>query len=149
MPRKKAVADEEPKAVEQSKSLPLVARPSVEDFLKGVKAYHQYCEEARVPPTAPGLAGSLGLTKKEMYALTQPSPDNPDWAVYARILEMAKDKREAIYLERMVSEKGVAQGCLNALKQEENGGYTDRPVDRGEKTLTVNVVGVGGESAFK
>lgn len=50
----------------------------------------------------------------------------------------------------MTSDNKAAQGCLNALKQPSNGGYIDRPSnDSGEKKLTINLVGVGGESAFK
>ena len=52
-------------------------------------------------------------------------------------------------LRIMVTDNKRAQGCLNALKQKENGGYTDRPVESGEKTLKVQIMGVGGWDAFK
>ena len=50
----------------------------------------------------------------------------------------------------MTSDNKRAQGCLNALKQPQNGGYIDRPQDNGgEIKVTLNLGGVGGESAFK
>ena len=52
-------------------------------------------------------------------------------------------------VERMVSDNKLAQGCLNALKQPENGGYVDRPVDSGEQKVTLVIGGVGGEAAAK
>ena len=50
----------------------------------------------------------------------------------------------------MTSDNKRAQGCMNALKQKDNGGYVDKPVETGARTLTVNVVGIpGGINAFK
>jgi hypothetical protein len=51
----------------------------------------------------------------------------------------------------MVTEPKAANGCMSALKQPANGGYIDKPIaDSGEKTLTINLVGIaGGEKAFK
>ena len=63
--------------------------------------------------------------------------------------EYAQLHREAYLLERMVSDNKLAQGSLNALKQPENGGYVDRPVDNGESKVTINLIGVGGAAAAK
>ena len=60
----------------------------------------------------------------------------------------AKLRRESWLVQRMTGEPKLAQGCLNALKQAKNGGYTDRPVDDGQKTLVVKLEGVGAD-AFK
>ena len=49
----------------------------------------------------------------------------------------------------MTSDNKAVQGCLNALKQPLNGGYSDRPREGGEIRLTINLSGVGGEEAFK
>jgi hypothetical protein len=48
----------------------------------------------------------------------------------------------------MTKSNKLAQGCLNALKQEANGGYTDKPVDNGERKLVIELKGIG-ENAYK
>ena len=76
--------------------------------------------------------------------------ENADGKEFREILSWAKDKRESYLVRKMTSDNKAAQGCLNALKQPSNGGYIDRPADSGgERKLTINLVGVGGESAFK
>lgn len=67
---------------------------------------------------------------------------------FNEIFEEAKLRRESFLVRRMTKDNKLAQGCLNALKQEANGGYTDRPVDTGERKLIVELKGVG-ENAFK
>ena len=62
---------------------------------------------------------------------------------------MAAARRESWLIRKMTSDNKAVQGCLNALKQPQNGGYTDRPREGGEIRLTINLAGVGGEEAFK
>ena len=58
--------------------------------------------------------------------------------------------RESWLARKMTSDNKRAIGCLNALKQPDNGGYIDKAVDTGERTLTINVAGIkGGAKAFK
>ena len=66
------------------------------------------------------------------------------------IFAKAAAKRESWLVRVMTSDNKRAQGCLNALKQPQNGGYIDRPQDNGgEIKVTLNLGGVGGENAFK
>ena len=48
----------------------------------------------------------------------------------------------------MAADPKAANGCMNALKQEANGGYMDRAGGSGEITLKVKSDGVGGMHAF-
>ena len=59
--------------------------------------------------------------------------------------------RRTSWLSRhMVADNKKTNGCMNALKQEENGGYMDKPADNGEKVLRIKVDGIGGGmNAFK
>ena len=77
------------------------------------------------------------------------SEDHDDFMKYREVFEYARDKRESWLVREMTSDNKRAQGCLNALKQPNNGGYIDRPVDTCEKTLNINMIGVGGWNSFK
>lgn len=70
--------------------------------------------------------------------------DGENAAAYKAVFDYAKARRESWLVRKMVAEPKVAAGCMNALKQKKNGGYTDRPIDSGEKTLNINIGGVGG-----
>ena len=50
---------------------------------------------------------------------------------------------------QMVTESGRATGCMNALKQEKNGGYADRAAQAGrEQKLVICLAGVGAGAAL-
>lgn len=67
---------------------------------------------------------------------------------FADVFNEAALRRESFLVRRMTKDNKLAQGCLNALKQKNNGGYTDRYVDNSERKLTIDLRGVG-ENAFK
>lgn len=69
-------------------------------------------------------------------------------ADFADVFEEAKLRRESFLVRRMTRDNKLAQGCLNALKQESNGGYTDRPVENTERKLVIELKGIG-ENAYK
>ena len=48
---------------------------------------------------------------------------------------------------QMVTESGRATGCMNALKQEKNGGYADKAGAGAEKRLVIRLEGVGSGAA--
>lgn len=48
---------------------------------------------------------------------------------------------------QMVTESGRATGCMNALKQEKNGGYADKAGAGSEKRLVIRLEGVGSGAA--
>jgi len=125
---------------------------TVEDYRKAVKAYHTLCEQERdgegIFPDLAGLRLYLGKSKGELKLLMD---GDGDFAMGLRdVFDEAQDMRESWLARKMCSDNRRAIGCMNALKQQENGGYTDKPVDSSEKTLTINVSGIkGGAKAFK
>ena len=54
----------------------------------------------------------------------------------------AKRRRES-WLNRKAIDNKAANGCKMLLMQEENGGYSDRPVENKEKKFIVKLEGVG------
>jgi len=70
---------------------------------------------------------------------------NPD---FKDIFDWAKLRRESFLVRTMSRDNKRAQGCYNALKQSQNGGYVDKPVDTGERKIIIDLAGVG-ENAYK
>lgn len=125
---------------------------TVEDFRRGVMDYHEKCESANdgegVFPDLAGLRLFLKVSKADLKAMSE---GDSEFAQGVRdVLAEAQDMRESWLARKMTSDNKRAIGCLNALKQPDNGGYIDKPVDTGERTLTINVAGIkGGAKAFK
>ena len=111
-------------------------KAKVDDFLAK-------CEKKGSPPLLTQMLLYLGISRATLKRWAETDPE------YAEVCEYAQLHREAYLLERMVSDNKLAQGSLNALKQPENGGYVDRPVDNGESKVTINLIGVGGAAAAK
>lgn len=115
-----------------------------EELQKKVDEFLDECKRDGKPPLLPQMLLYLGIKSKTTVA---------NWCksdpAYQEVFDYAQLNREGYLLERMVSDNKLAQGCLNALKQMENGGYVDRPVDSGESKVTINLVGVGGVDAAK
>ena len=100
-----------------------------------------------VLPDEAGMLLYLGLRKRDFDYYC--SDENPDHERYIDILEEAQLRRESYLSRVMSSDNKRAQGCMNALKQEKNGGYGDKP-DKGAKKLEIVVSGIpGGTDAFK
>jgi len=125
---------------------------TVEDYRRAVLAYHSKCEAENdgegVFPDLAGLRLYLGKSKGELKVLMD---GDGELAQGIRdVFDEAQDMRESWLARKMTSDNKRAIGCMNALKQAENGGYTDKQVDTSEKTLTINVSGIkGGAKAFK
>ena len=47
-----------------------------------------------------------------------------------------------------MTESGRATGCMNALKQEKNGGYADKALAQREQKLVICLAGVGSGAAL-
>jgi len=118
-------------------------RYTPEELREKVDAFLERCEARQAPPLLPQMLLYLGISRSTLKRWAETDP------AYAEVCEYAQLHREAYLLERMVSDNKLAQGSLNALKQPENGGYVDRPVDTGESKVTINLIGVGGEAAAK
>lgn len=114
-------------------------------------AISEYINECEANDTFPDYAGmclALKISKKTLESYCDPEK-NANAEGFKEVLEEAAAKRESYLVRIMVTDNKRAQGCLNALKQKENGGYTDRPAESQEKTLKVQIMGVGGWDAFK
>jgi hypothetical protein len=122
------------------------AKPEIDSpkaLKKAVDNYFARCAESGVFPDYAGMCLDMGKTKKEMQALGDSGEE------YQNVLDYAKDKRESYLARLMASDNKRAMGCMNNLKQPINGGYVDRPVENSTPEIKINVVGVGGEEAFK
>jgi hypothetical protein len=86
---------------------------------------------------------AAGMNRAQAEALRK---QGDEWV---EIFEFAKLHREAYLLANMVTDNKKAQGCLNALKQPENGGYVDRFQNHEQGKVTVDVANVGGIAAAK
>jgi hypothetical protein len=103
-------------------------RPEYSDyreFRKKVDEYFVQCEEDGVFPDEKGMFIHLNIFEEDLDALID--PENEYANEYLRILKLARYRRESWLSRNMVRDNKMANGCMNALKQEQNGGYTDRP----------------------
>ncbi len=91
-------------------------------------------------PTEAGLLLKLGLSEEEYARRLGDARYRPE-------LERARLRRMDWLENQMVTESGRATGCMNALKQEKNGGYADKAGTGGEKRLIIRLEGVGSGAA--
>lgn len=118
------------------------------DLRKKVDEYFDKCAEVDEFPDEKGMLLHLRIFKDDVDALVDDSNENA--YEFQRIFEIAKYRRESWLSRHMVADNKKANGCMNALKQEQNGGYADRSADRGkQQTLNIKIDGVGGWDAFK
>ena len=112
---------------------------------KKVEEYFSICEKRREFPDLAGMRIHLRMSKRMMDYYT--SEEHENYKEYRSIFEEAKDRRESFLVRRMTSEPKVGQGCLNALKQPDNGGYIDKVQEKDNKLeVTLKVSGLGGGS---
>ena len=117
---------------------------SPELLQEAVDKYFLDCEKnGDTFPDYAGMCVFLGLTKKRLEDIGNSSDE------YFEILETAKLKREMWLSRKMAEDNKKAQRCMNNLKQPQNGGYIDRPIENKTSEIKINLAGVGGESAFK
>lgn len=111
----------------------------LEEFEKKVKFYFKDCEETRnVFPDEAGMLNFLDIEDDEYEALKQMEG-------YNKVIRWAKRRRTSWLERQMVINNRAANGCMNALKQEKNGGYSDRPVEKKEQRLIVKLEGLEGK----
>lgn len=107
-----------------------------------VDAYFASCGEREEYPTEAGMILWLGMSV-EKYSQTCDDKD------YGPVMERARLKRKAWLENRMVTEPKCANGCMNALRQEENGGYRDKSAqDVKKRELVIRLDGVGKGAAM-
>lgn len=115
--------------------------PTVEELKASIQEYIDGCEADGRFPTESGMMIHLGLIggKGQRYMAK---------AEYAEVWEWARLVRIDWLENQMVTNPKCATGCMNALKQEKNGGYVDRTVtDNKPKSLNIKLDGVGGKGA--
>lgn len=119
------------------------------DLENAINEYFAISEGKGEFPDAAGMRLFLNISKRTLDAYS--SGETEEAQAYRDVLDAAKDRRESWLARRMVTEPKAANGCMNALKQPDNGGYIDKPIqETGERKLTINLVHIkGGEEAFK
>ena len=103
----------------------------------------KYFEERRAEGTFPTEAGmllALNLGEEEYKKLNEER-------MFKKEFERARLARTDWLENRMVTESGRASGCMNALKQEKNGGYADKGAGPREQKLVICLSGVGSGAA--
>lgn len=107
-----------------------------EEVDKKVKFYHHDVEDTRNTfPDESGLLNYLDVDDDE-YARMQEDED------YKAIFRWARRRRQSWLERQMVNDNKKATGCLNALKQPQNGGYQDRPTENKDRKIVVKLEGI-------
>lgn len=121
---------------------------TAEEFATVVDSYFDECERDGTFPDEAGMWLFLGCTDKiARRNMSQEKERGEDERPFTAVLDNAKKRRESWLTRRMVTDNKTAQGCMNALKQEKNGGYIDRPpIQADVKKLVVNMIGVGKDA---
>lgn len=104
--------------------------------------YFSEVEKRNDLPDYAGMKLAIGIKSEKVIQKMCEDPEIKD------IFDWAKLRRESFLVRTMSRDNKRAQGCYNALKQEANGGYADKPVDNGERKIIVDLAGVG-ENAYK
>lgn len=117
---------------------------SPEELQKYIAAYFNQCQKGGVFPDYKGMLVALKLKERDVKRMCEENPE------YADIFEDTMYMRESTLVRWMAQDNKKANGCMNALKQPINGGYSDKYSDlKKESKLTLVLSGVGGEKACK
>ena len=112
------------------------------ELRKGIDEYFDERTARGRFPTEAGMLLALGLSEERYAALRRER-------IFARDFERARLARMDWLENQMVTEGGKASGCMNALKQEKNGGYADRAAAGSrEQKLVIELKGVGSGAAL-
>ncbi len=112
------------------------------DFSRRVDAYFDKCAETDEFPDYAGMLIELKIDKETAAAMCEEG--NRDYEEFRRIFSNAKLRRESWLARHMVTDNKRATGCMNALKQMENGGYQDKNIQKSDSVLRVKVDGLKG-----
>lgn len=124
-------------------------RPEWNDYKKLQQKVEEYFKECAAIDEFPDYAGMLiylQIDKDRARAMCEAE----DGDEFRRIFKTAELRRESWLARHMVADNKKATGCMNALKQMENGGYQDKNIQQGDRTLKIKVEGIkGGMDAMK
>ena len=90
--------------------------------------------------TEAGMLLALDLSEEEYKKLSEAR-------LFKKEFDRARLARNDWLENQMVTESGRASGCMNALKQEKNGGYADKGAGPREQKLVICLSGVGSGAA--
>lgn len=109
---------------------------TVEEMRAKILYYFRDCEETRlVFPDEAGMLNYLDIEDDE-YEEMKKTPG------YDKLIRWARRRRTS-WLERaLVSGGKNSAGCMNALKQEKNGGYSEKPEPKKDRQIIVKIEGV-------
>ena len=91
-------------------------------------------------PTEAGMLLALDLSEEEYKKLSEAR-------LFKKEFDRARLARNDWLENQMVTESGRASGCMNALKQEKNGGYADKGAGPREQKLVICLSCVGSGAA--
>ena len=107
-----------------------------EELETKVKYYHHDVEDIRNSfPDEAGLLNYLDVDDDEYRRMWEDKEREP-------VLRWAKRRRQSWLERQMVADNKKATGCLNALKQPQNGGYQDRPQETKDRKIVVKLEGI-------
>lgn len=112
------------------------------NFAAKVDEYFRDCDEKGIFPDEKGMYVFMDIFEEEIDSLV--SSDNKNADKYLRVLKRAQYRRESWLARNMVADNKMSSGCMNALKQEQNGGYRDRA--EASKTKKVQIILPDGAS---
>lgn len=116
------------------------------DLQRKVDEYFNKCAENDEFPDEKGMYLYLRVFKEDLEVKCEDS--YPGHEEYRRILKEAQYQRESWLARHMVSDAKRANGCMNALKQEQNGAWIDRP-DKKQQTVKVELPAGMSWDSFK
>lgn len=116
------------------------------DLKKKIDEYISECDRDGIFPDEAGMFLYLGIYQENYDFLI--SDDNPNQSRNLRIFEYARLCRKSRLMRTMVKDPKAANGCMNALKQIENGGLTDRPTENQDRKIHIKVA-ESDEELFK
>lgn len=105
---------------------------------KEIEKYHEFCKDSVSFPSEAGLIYFLEITEGDYELMLQSDNLLP-------VLERERLWRVAWLENKMVTDPRCSTGCMNALRQEHNGGYRDRNSGTAgkNKKLIIEMKGVG------
>jgi hypothetical protein len=120
-------------------------RPQWNDYKKFRQAVDEYFDKCKGTDEFPDYAGMLLYLQIDKDTAAAMCADGaPDAAEFQRIYNFAAMRRESWLARHMVADNKKATGCMNALKQMENGGYQDKNIQKSDSVLRIKVDGLKG-----
>lgn len=113
-----------------------------DELRRVVYAYFDKCRNSGVFPDYAGMKIAIGIKSEETIKEYCKDPE------FKEVFDEAKLGRESYLVRTMTSDNKRAQGCMNALKQPINGGYSDKMLDNGPQKIVIEWSGIG-ENAYK